>query len=214
MTKKICFYKEHPLHIFYSISLFDLGFFLHVDVFTGWLKYPISQSVCGESVWSSSHSGNDASGLPQSQVVHLCKCWNRISLKGFKAHLKWLHVSKVFLLVFLFLSVSLHHFLILSSCILFFSSETTTYPWWLGSAAPVSQFVGWIVHRTNLCSVFARLPQGHAQRWAVITCSTLVIWAPSAAIYSCNRIFASFTQCWELRLISLSSQISTDWINI
>lgn len=33
-------------------------------------------------------------------------------------------------------------------------------------------------------------------------------------IYSFNRMFASFTLCWELGLISLSSQTSTGWINI
>lgn len=116
--KRFAFIKS--IHFTFFKFIWSGSFFLHVDVFTGWLKYPISQSVCGESVWSSSHSGNDASGLPQSQVVHLCKCWNRISFKGFKAHLKLLHVSKVFLLVLLFLSIYLHHFLILSSCILFF----------------------------------------------------------------------------------------------
>lgn len=38
----------------------------------GRLWYPISQSVCGESVRSSPHSGDAASRLPQSQV-HLCE---------------------------------------------------------------------------------------------------------------------------------------------
>lgn len=121
--------------------------------FTGWLKYPISQSVCGESVWSSSHSGNDASGLPQSQVVHLCKWRNRISLKGFKAHLKLLHVSKVFLLLFLFLSVSSHHFLILSSCILFsfFRDNYISMVTWISSTRLAVRWLNRAQNQSVLC---------------------------------------------------------------
>lgn len=66
--------------------LYQISFFSFF-VLTGWLKYPISQSVCGESLWSSSHSGDDASWLPQGQVLHLCKCKHRINPEDFRHHL-------------------------------------------------------------------------------------------------------------------------------
>lgn len=43
-------------------------------VLAGRLEHPVSQSVCGESIRSSSHSGDDASRLPQGEVLHLCEC--------------------------------------------------------------------------------------------------------------------------------------------
>lgn len=69
-----------------NICIKFLSFFFFF-VLTGWLKYPISQSVCGESVRPSSHSGDDASWLPQGQVVHLCKCKHRINLGDFRHQL-------------------------------------------------------------------------------------------------------------------------------
>lgn len=69
-----------------NICIKFLSFFSFF-VLTGWLKYPISQSVCGESLWSSSHSGDDASWLPQGQVLHLCKCKHRLNPEDFRHHL-------------------------------------------------------------------------------------------------------------------------------
>lgn len=203
-----------------NICIKFLSFFFFF-VLTGWLKYPISQSVCGESVRPSSHSGDDASWLPQGQVVHLCKCKHRINLGDFRHQLSEAitrPTSSLSLAASFFsLSIPLHPFPILSPCIIFCiaSSETATSPWRLGSAAPALRFVGWIVSRTNQCSACVRPPRGHAQRWVVISCSTLVIQTALAAIYSSNRFFfASFTLRWESGLISLNSQMSTGRINI
>lgn len=190
-----------------NICIKFLSFFSFF-VLTGWLKYPISQSVCGESLWSSSHSGDDASWLPQGQVLHLCKCKHRINPEDFRHHLSEMitrptsSLSPSLLLFFLLLSIPSRPFPILSPCIIFCiaSSETATSPWRLGSAAPALRFVGWIVSRTNQCSACVRPPRGHAQRWVVIGCSTLVIQTALAAMYSSNGIFCIFYSALGVRI--------------
>lgn len=74
------------------------------------------------------------------------------------------------LLLLFFIPFPFHHFPILSLHIIFCiaSPGTATSPWWLGSAAPGSWFVGWTVPRTNHWSACVRLPRGLAQRWLVV----------------------------------------------
>lgn len=170
-----------------------LLFFFYFLVLTGWLKYPISQSVCGESLRSSSHSGDAASWLCQGQVIYLHECKNAVNLYTWP-------VRNYFWTPLPFAAIPFHHFPILSLRIIFCiaSSETATSPWWLGSAAPGLRFVGWTVPRTNHSSACARPPRGLAQRWLVISRSALVIQPVPAVQHNFNRFFASFWQSWEL----------------
>lgn len=131
-----------------------------LSVLTGGLQHPISQSVCGESVRSGSHSRDDASlRFPQSQV-HLCEFWKKKKEINKPACLSLLlSLCATFLLLPPALPLGIIF------CIT--SSETATSPWWLGSAAPDLQFAGWIEPRTNQCCACAKPPREHVRRWEV-----------------------------------------------
>lgn len=156
-------------------------------VLTGRLWYPVSQSVCGESLRSSSHSGDAASRLPQGQV-RLCDF--RGGLDEFRQRLSQtlthcrhrslsLAAFCAVFLVFLYTAVSCN------SPVPVVSPEKATSPWWPGSAAPGWRCAGSTGPKTNQCSACARPPRGHVQWWAAVTCPILAIWA---AIHSFNRV--------------------------
>lgn len=161
---------------FVKMIFFPPRFYLFGFVLTGWLKHPISQSVCGESVWSSSHSGDDSSWLLQGQVVHPCLLWKNAewTLNTYDTTAP-LSPSPL---------LSFHPFLV-SPCIVFriASSETATSPWWLGSAARVWRFGGSTVSRTTPCSACARPPPARAQRWAVPGCPISNPSSPRCSVY-------------------------------
>lgn len=161
-----------------SIWGFFICIFLHV--LAGRFQYPISQSVCSEPLRSSSHSGDAASWLPEVQV-HLCEL--KIKLYEFRQHLSGMitlsrNCSQSLLLLFIIFFLPPR----IIFCIT--SSGKTTSPWWAGSAAPGSRFAGWTVPRTNQCSACARPPRGHAQRWAAVAFSVLVVWR----VFCCNIV--------------------------